>query len=183
MADATAKSGLIVSDISGANDAPPPAPPQADAPEPAKPAPEPIKPIVIKPPPSPHHPLNTGLSTELGDSAKEAIDKINKNFENFFQMLTGTKPASIPVATAAPEQDASFLQQLEGRISSLENGAETVAKEAFDSVVAKIEALEAALKNTAPKADFDALQTRFNLLAKKLEAALGLEPTPAPPPA
>ena len=168
-------SGLNVSDVEPLP-SPPVDPAEGKPDEPAMPPPNPapdLRPFVpLNPPPTIGHTLNTGLSTELGDSAKAAFEKINAGFAHVYSLLTGEVRAAEPVAAKV----------------------ETIAKADFDAVVAKVEALEAALKNAASappveaveavaKADFDALQTRFNALAKKLEVALGLEPAPPPPPA
>ncbi len=142
------------------------------------------KPFVpLAPPPTDGHQLNTGLSTELGDSAKTAFQKINAGFEHVYSLLTGAKPDS-PTGGLTSEA-AGLISALNKRIAALESkpvvtDVETVAKADFDAVVAKVTALETAPAiETVAKADFDALQTRFNALADKLEVVLGLKPAPA----
>lgn len=43
----------------------------------------------IQAPASDHHPLNTGLSSELGVTAKGLVDHVNANFRHVFEVLKG----------------------------------------------------------------------------------------------
>lgn len=143
----------------------------------------------ILPPPSEHHPLNTGLGTEHGDNAKTMVQKINDGFANVLAMLEslGAKPM------AAIKGEASDLS---GKLDQLLHSVENWCSETFVSITDhkaladKVASMEAAMTTTAtldpaavvPKADFDALKAahddlakRFETLGSHIEAFLGLD--------
>lgn len=87
------------------------------------PAPAPKrKPFVpINPPPSDHHGLNVGLSTELGDSAKTAFEKINAGFEHVYSLLTGMPNAVKQVEAKASGPVSTWINDFESRLKNIED--------------------------------------------------------------
>jgi hypothetical protein len=142
--------------------------------------------VPLNPPPTDSHPMNTGQSTELGDTAKTAFEKINNGFAHIYNMLKG---AGVAIATpASPVAAPAALANLEARIKALEGtpkitDAVQVAKTDFDALVAKVEGMAGAPSaSNIPAADFEklkadvaAFQSQFDNLGSKLEVFLGLK--------
>ena len=76
----------------------------------------------INPPPSDHHGFAMGLSTEFGDTAKNAMEKVNAGFAHVYGVLKGLG------ATLADE-------------------VEYVAKSEFDALVHELDETKAELNN------------------------------------
>lgn len=91
----------------------------------AAPGPAPFVPLV--PPPSEHHPINAGQSTELGDSGKVAFEKINAGFAHVYAMLKGAVSGGTSAGTDA-------LAGLEDRVKAAEAKAKSVATDVSDFV-------------------------------------------------
>lgn len=136
---------------------------------------KPFQPVIA--PPSDHHGPNTGLSTELGDSFKTAVDKINAGFAHVYTVL---KEAGASVGSAIADPTAE-IKALEARLGDIVQ-AHAVEVGALQMRVA---ALEQAAKTAAPqvsapavetvaKSEFDALNTQFHTLATRIEKFLGL---------
>lgn len=161
--------------------------PNAAAPAaPANPAPAPAAPTFapIVPPPSDHHPLNTGLGTEMGDTPKSMIDKINSGFENVMSMLESLGAKGVTKVETSVSADASkAVEDLRDWIAKTFvsiTDHQAVAKQASDAAAAA-QAATAAVANAVPKADHDKvasdladLQKRFATLGSHIEAFLGL---------
>lgn len=160
---------------------------KADAPAPI------FTPIV--PPPSPHHPLNTGLGTEMGDSAMTVVEKINKGFANVIAALEGAGvalkssiegPAAVDMEGAINQLkdwisktfvSVSEHQSLADKVSSVQSTATSAMTAANNAAMAA-----SSKADTVAKADFDALKSdldatkaQFATLADKLETFLGLK--------
>ena len=151
--------------------------------------PTPFQPINT--PPSDYDPPATGLSTEKGDSFKTAMEKVNAGFAHIYSMMTGD---AAQAAQTTKKAGAGALAAIEARVAALEGSPKVtniaeVAKADFDAVKAKVDELAGKAESVAV-ADFEATKAtiaklqadvadfseRFNTLAEKIEAFLGLAP-------
>lgn len=83
-------------------------------------------------PQSDHHQLNTGLSTELGASAKQLIEHINAHFKNLYQVVRGE--VAHVVETIDDEARKAVLD-LSEHVTALEK-----KNEALQETIAKLHA-------------------------------------------
>jgi hypothetical protein len=77
----------------------------------------------FKPPPSDHHPMNTGLSTENGVTAKGLIEGINAHFTNLYQVLKG---GVSHVVETIDDEARTHLTALEDVVTSLQQKVEAL---------------------------------------------------------
>jgi Fe-S cluster biogenesis protein NfuA len=89
--------------------------------------------VPLVPPPSEHHPINAGQSTELGDSGKVAFEKINAGFAHVYAMFKGAVSGGASAGTDA-------LAGLEDRVKAAETKAKGVVTD-VSNFVTKAEAV------------------------------------------
>lgn len=77
--------------------------------------------VPFDPPPSEHHPLNTGLSTENGTTAKGLIEGINAYLAHLFSKIEGAGANVIADAKQAGPDIVKLIAHLSDRITVLEN--------------------------------------------------------------
>lgn len=75
-------------------------------------------------PPSEHHPLNTGLSTENGTTAKGLIEGVNAAFTHVFDVLKG---GVSHVVETIDDEARTHLTALEDVVTSLQQKVEALA--------------------------------------------------------
>lgn len=157
-----------------------------------KPKPEPVEEsmpampvfVPIVGPPSDHHPLNTGLGTEHGDSAKTLVEKVNKGFANIIELLQNSGQAVVAKVEGAFDGDTAldairdWVVKTFTSVTDHQALADEVAN--LKSDLAATPATSEAVP-TVPKEEFDALKTahdeleaRFEKLGTRLEAFLGI---------
>lgn len=73
--------------------------------------------VPVVPPATDYHQINTGISTELGDSAKTAFEKINAGFAHVYSVLSG---GVAHVATVIENDTSGLIAPFEARIKALE---------------------------------------------------------------
>lgn len=77
----------------------------------------------FKAPPSDHHPMNTGLSTENGVTAKGLIEGINAHLTNIYQVMKGEVAH---IVDTVDEEARSHVTQLENAVTALQQQVEAL---------------------------------------------------------
>lgn len=141
--------------------------------------------VPLVPPPSDHHPLNTGLGTEFGDTARGLMQKVNAGFAGVFSRLEELGASSVKAVKedVLPSKVITTLQDwiFKNFVSITEH------KALADKVTAlETAAVQPPLSGELPvemvtKAEFDAAQTKleemsskFDTLGDRIETFLGI---------
>lgn len=96
----------------------------------------------LQAPPSDHHQLNAGLSSELGATAKQLIEHVNEHFQHIYQVLKG----EVAHVTEVADDDArAAVLSLSEHVTALEQKLETAQ--------AEIAALKANKVTAVPQTD------------------------------
>lgn len=115
------------------------------------------------PPPTDHHPLATGHTTEGGVSAKGFVEGVNEAFQHLFGTIGGKK-----------SDDADRIAELEEAVAALQKrdddreGNVKALLTSFDTLTGHVNHIESAASDTAFKAD--ALERRFNDMSETAAA-------------
>jgi hypothetical protein len=96
----------------------------------------------LQAPPSDHHQLNAGLSSELGATAKQLIEHVNAHFQHLYQVLKG----EVAHVTEVADDDArAAVLSLSEHVTALE--------QKLEAAQAEIAALKANKVTAVPQTD------------------------------